>query len=86
MSGCQAAIAPASASIGGAIDFQAVAAGLAIEVEFGETVERFLDRGPAVDVVHVVVDDEVMLLLRLARRWRQRQRQDKAILGEKPGG
>jgi hypothetical protein len=38
-------------------------------------VERLLDREAAVGVVHVVVDDQVMKLLRLARRRHQRQQQ-----------
>ena len=38
-------------------------------------VERLLDREAAVGVVHVVVDDQVMKLLRLARRRYQRQQQ-----------
>ena len=48
----------------------------------GEAVESFLDREAAVGVVHVVVDDQIVKLLRLGRRWqprrRQRQQQDLA--------
>ena len=54
-------------SIRVAINLQPVTAGLPVEPQFGEAVESFLDRRPAVDVVHIVIDDEVMLLLRLAR-------------------
>src|SRR5580692_11856657 len=41
-------ISAAPASIRGAIDLQAVATGLSVEVLLGEAVERFLDREAAV--------------------------------------
>jgi hypothetical protein len=55
----------APASIRGTIDLQAVGTGLSVEVLLGEAVERFLDREAAVGVVHVVVDDQIVKLLRL---------------------
>ena len=61
----QEALRPAS--IRDTIDLQAVATGLSVEVLLGEAVERFLDREAAVGVVHVVVDDQIVKLLRLAR-------------------
>src|SRR6516162_1698891 len=57
---------------------QAVATGFSLEILLGETVEGILEREPTVDVVHVVIDDKVMQLLRLAGRRRQRQHQHPA--------
>jgi hypothetical protein len=65
-----------AASIRSAIDLETVTARLSVEVQLGEAVEGFLYREPAVDVVHVMVDDHVTKLLGLASRLRQRQRQD----------
>jgi hypothetical protein len=62
-------------SICGAIDLQAVAAGLSVEVLLCKAVKGFLYRETAIRVVHVVVDDQVMKLLRLAQWRRQRQQQ-----------
>jgi hypothetical protein len=61
-----------AASVRGAINLTPVAAGLPVEAQFGETVECFLDRRAAVDVVYVVIGDEGMLLARrrlLSRRY-----------------
>ena len=52
-----------------------IAAGVVAEIVFHEAVERVLDREAAVDVVHVVIDDEVMLLVRFVWRRRNRYRQ-----------
>jgi hypothetical protein len=57
---------------------QTVATGLSVEVLLGEAIARFLDREAAVGVVHVVVDDQIVKLLRLARRRRQWQQQAKS--------
>jgi hypothetical protein len=62
-------------SICGAIDLQAVTTGLSIEVLLCEAVEGFLYRETAIRMVHVVVDDQVVKLLRLAQWRRQRQQQ-----------
>ena len=61
--------APAE-SICVADDSHPIAAGLCSEVLFDEASELSLDRKPAIEVVHVVVDDQVVQLLRLARRRR----------------
>jgi len=56
-----------AASIRGAIAFQAVTTRFSTEVLLDEAVEGCLDREPAVDVVHVVEDDQIMKLRRRQR-------------------
>ncbi len=48
-----------------AVDLEAVIAWLSIKVQLGKAIESFLYREPPIYVVHIVVDDHVMKLLRL---------------------
>ena len=63
-------------SIRSAIDLQAVATRLPVKILLGEAVEGFLDRETTIRVIHVVVDDQIMQLLRLAPWRNERQQQD----------